>query len=78
MTLSASSPPVAFEDVESAIAALRTQGLRVTMARRLILQALFSAAGPLAAEAIVRAAGAGDGALDAASVYRNLEAFEQA
>ena len=45
MTLSASSPPVAFEDVESAIAALRAQGLRVTMARRLILQALFAAAG---------------------------------
>jgi Fur family transcriptional regulator, ferric uptake regulator len=69
---------VQFEDIDSAIAALRAQGLRVTMARRAILQALFAADGPLPVEAIVRAAGEQDSSLDAASVYRNLEAFEQA
>jgi Fur family ferric uptake transcriptional regulator len=79
VTLSASSPPIAFADIDSAMLALRAQGLRMTMARRLILRALFAAAGdPLAVEAIVRAAGEQDGALDAASVYRNLEAFEHA
>ena len=67
-----------FEDIESAVAALRAQGLRVTMARRAILQALFSAAGPLPVDAIVDAAGARESSLDAASVYRNLEAFEHA
>jgi Fur family transcriptional regulator, ferric uptake regulator len=79
VTLSACSPPVHFEDAESAVAALRAQGLRVTIARRVILQALFDARGaPLAVEQIVHAAGAQDSALDAASVYRNLEAFEHA
>lgn len=78
MTLSASTPPVQFDGIESAVAALRAQDMRVTMARRLILQALFAAAGPLPVEGIVRAAGGAEDALDAASVYRNLEAFEQA
>jgi Fur family transcriptional regulator, ferric uptake regulator len=55
------------------------------MARRQILQALFTAAGPLPAEKIAEAAGGTTGqdgkrnaSLDAASVYRNLEAFERA
>jgi len=79
VTLSASSPPAKFEDIDSAIAALRAQRLRVTIARRLILQALFAAGGgPIAVEEIVGAAGEGDSALDVASVYRSLEAFEQA
>jgi Fur family transcriptional regulator, ferric uptake regulator len=85
MTLSPSARPVRFSDLEGAISALRTQGLRISMARRLILQALFAAGGPLPAEKIAEAAGgisAKDGeqhtSLDAASVYRNLEAFERA
>jgi Fur family ferric uptake transcriptional regulator len=77
VTLSATGPRLQFDDIDSAVAALRERGLRVTIARRVILQALFAAGGPLAVEAIVRAAGE-QGALDAASVYRNLEAFEQA
>lgn len=55
------------------------------MARRRILLALFTAPGPLSAEAIVESAtdaatkaGHQDTPLDAASVYRNLEAFERA
>jgi Fur family ferric uptake transcriptional regulator len=78
VTLSPSVPRVQFDDIESAVAALRAQGLRVTMARRAILQALFAAAGPLPVEEIVGAAGAQERSLDAASVYRNLEAFEHA
>lgn len=80
MTLSPSVPRAQFEDIESAIVALRARGLRVTMARRAILQALFAAGRPLAVEAIVRAASEQESSssLDAASVYRNLEAFEHA
>jgi Fur family transcriptional regulator, ferric uptake regulator len=78
VTLSPPVPRVQFEDIESALAAMRAQGLRVTLARRLILQALFAAEGPLAVEAIVRMAGEQESSLDAASVYRNLEAFEHA
>jgi Fur family transcriptional regulator, ferric uptake regulator len=55
------------------------------MARRVILQALFAAPGPLSAETITESAksprapdGERDASLDAASVYRNLEAFERA
>jgi Fur family transcriptional regulator, ferric uptake regulator len=85
VTLSPSARPARFSDLEGAISALRAQGLRISMARRLILEALFAAAGPLSAEKITEAAGsmpakgAGqDASLDAASVYRNLEAFERA
>jgi Fur family ferric uptake transcriptional regulator len=78
VTLSPSAPAAHFSDLDGALAALRAQGLRVSMVRRLILQALFAAAGPLSVEAIVRAAGEHASTLDAASVYRNLEAFEQA
>ena len=85
MTLSPSARPVRFSDLEGAISALRAQGLRISMTRRRILQALFVAPGPLSADRIVEEAGSipanGTGkssSLDAASVYRNLEAFERA
>jgi Fur family ferric uptake transcriptional regulator len=78
VTLSPSTTPVRFSDLEGALAVLRERGLRVSMARRMILRALFAAAGPLSAESIAAATDAGrEGALDAASVYRNLEAFER-
>jgi Fur family transcriptional regulator, ferric uptake regulator len=85
VTLSPPARPARFSDLEGAISTLRAQGLRISMARRRILQALFAAAGPLPAERIAEAAGRvsiEDGrqnaSLDAASVYRNLEAFERA
>lgn len=85
MTLSPSAPARSFTDLDGALTVLREQGLRISAARRLILQALFAAAGPLSAEQITETAEdtAADGAeqdasLDAASVYRNLEAFERA
>jgi Fur family ferric uptake transcriptional regulator len=85
VTLSPSTRPAQFTDVESALAVLRAQGLRISTPRRLVLQALFAASGPLSAEQITETAertpadGTEQGAsLDAASVYRNLEAFERA
>lgn len=70
------APALAAADLDAAIAALRAHGLRVSAARRLVLEALFAAEVPLSAEAI--AAGL-DGRLprsELASVYRNLETLE--
>jgi Fur family ferric uptake transcriptional regulator len=61
----------------AAIAALRAGGLRVSAARRIVLEALFAADGPATAEDL--AAGL-DGRLpvsDLASMYRNLETLEE-
>jgi Fur family ferric uptake transcriptional regulator len=78
VTLPAASARVQFADIESAVAALRARGMRVTQARRMILGALFAAGAPISTEELARRAGDREGVLDVASVYRNLEAFEQA
>jgi Fur family ferric uptake transcriptional regulator len=65
------------EDVATAAQELRRRGLRLSASRRLVLEALFAADGPVSAERI--AAGL-DGELppcDLTSVYRNLEALEE-
>jgi Fur family ferric uptake transcriptional regulator len=63
-------PLVEAPDLESAAAVVRSRGLRLSTARRLVLQALYATDEPLTADRI-----AGD--LDVASVYRNLETLEQ-
>jgi Fur family ferric uptake transcriptional regulator len=71
------APPVPASDLEEAVAVLRGSGLRVSAARRLVLEVLFQAGRPLTAEQI---AGGLEGRLprsDAASVYRNLETLEE-
>jgi Fur family ferric uptake transcriptional regulator len=63
--------------IDAAVATVRARGLRVSSARRLVLEALFAAGAPVTAERI--AAGL-DGRIprsDLASVYRNLETLEQ-
>ncbi len=62
---------VAFADLDEAAAALRAKGLRLTTPRRLVLQALFAADGPVSAELVAERSG-----VDITSVYRNLEALE--
>jgi Fur family ferric uptake transcriptional regulator len=52
---------------------LRARGLRISTARRQVVDALFAAEGPVSAEALARSTKA-----DLASVYRNLDALEQA
>ena len=76
MTVSPAVPPVRARTLDAAVAALRAQGLRVSSARRLVLEALYRADGPIGAEKI--AAGL-DGRVpsDLGSVYRNLETLEQ-
>ena len=57
----------------AALGTLRARGLRISAARRQVVDALFAAEGPVSAEALARSAGA-----DLASTYRNLDALEQA
>jgi Fur family transcriptional regulator, ferric uptake regulator len=62
---------------DDAAEAIRASGLRLSAARRLVLEALYRADSPVKAEEI---AGGLDGILprsDLASVYRNLETLEQ-
>jgi Fur family ferric uptake transcriptional regulator len=63
------TPAVKASTAPAAFAAVRAHGLRLSTARRLLLQALFDSDGPLSAEEL-----AGDG--DVASAYRNLEVLE--
>jgi Fur family transcriptional regulator, ferric uptake regulator len=63
-------PQVEAPDLEAAAAVVRSHGLRLSTARRLVLEALYATDEPLTADRI-----AGD--LDVASVYRNLETLEQ-
>ena len=69
MTVPHLIPAMEASTAPAAFAAVRAHGLRLSTARRLLLQALFAAEAPLSAEEL-----AGDG--DVASVYRNLEVLE--
>lgn len=72
MTQAPDAPPLVCANIEEAIEALRERGMRLTSARRLVLEALFAAEGPLSVERI-----AGNAGLDLASTYRNLETLER-
>ncbi len=78
MTIAPHVPAADVADAKEAGAVVRAAGLRLTAARRLLLEALFASEGPVSAERLARAAAAGPpGAGDIASAYRNLEVFEQ-
>lgn len=72
MTISPDAPPLAFTDFADAIGALRKRGLRISTPRRLVLEALFAADGPVPAADLAR-----ELSLDESSVYRNLDVLEQ-
>jgi Fur family transcriptional regulator, ferric uptake regulator len=65
-------PRIVVADAREAIATLRGRGLRLSTARRLVVEALFAADGPASAVHLAR-----DLRLDESSVYRNLEVLEQ-
>lgn len=69
---------MAAPDPTSAATALRARGLRISTARRALLEALFAGGGPQTADEIARGAGSRCAAIDRASVYRNLASFEAA
>ncbi len=72
MTSAPDVEPLSFEDLPGAVNALRERGLRLSTSRRLVLEAMFAADGPLSAEQLSEQRG-----LDLASVYRNLETLER-
>ncbi len=77
MTVPHETRPLAAASVPAALTTLRVRGLRVSSARRLVLEALFAADGPVGAEAIASGLGGRLPGSDLASVYRNLDTLEQ-
>jgi Fur family ferric uptake transcriptional regulator len=77
MTVPHRTPPLAAQSVENAVALLRTKGLRVSSARRLVIEALFAADRPLTAEEIAAGLEGWLPSSDLASVYRNLDTLEE-
>ena len=61
----------------NALALMRAHGLRVSAARRLVVEALLVAEGPMSAEQIAQGIGGQVPSSDQASVYRNLERLEE-
>jgi Fur family ferric uptake transcriptional regulator len=72
MTLAPHTPALHAPDLESALAALRARGMRISTSRRQILEALYAVDAPLGAEGLANRIGS-----DLASVYRNLEVLEE-
>jgi Fur family transcriptional regulator, ferric uptake regulator len=64
------------DTLSEAVAGLRARGLRLSGARRVVLEALYSTDDPLSAEQIAEGIGTLP-ASDLASVYRNLETLER-
>jgi Fur family ferric uptake transcriptional regulator len=64
-------------DLRRALTIMRERGLRVSAARRLVLEALLAADGPMSAEQIAHGVGGRVPASDITSVYRNLQAFHE-
>jgi Fur family ferric uptake transcriptional regulator len=72
MTRPPDSPPQPYADLDAAIRGLRDSGLRLSTARRLVLDALFAAQAPVSAAHLARTL-----SLDESSVYRNLDLLEE-
>ena len=77
MTAPHTGPSLEAPDVETAIEALRAKGMRISSARRLVLEALYAADAPITAEQIADGLAGRLPRSDLASVYRNLETLEQ-
>jgi Fur family ferric uptake transcriptional regulator len=72
MTNAPDVPKLVVGEPGEAIAALRACGLRVSTARRLLIEALFAADGPVSAQHLIQSL-----SLEESSVYRNLEVLER-
>jgi Fur family ferric uptake transcriptional regulator len=72
MTQAPDVPRLLVSDPGGAVAALRESGLRMSTARRLVIEALFEAPGPVSAAKLSSAL-----RVDESSVYRNLEVLER-
>jgi Fur family ferric uptake transcriptional regulator len=76
MTAPTETRRLAVANVAAALTTLRSRGLRASAARRVLLEALFAAEGPVSAETIAGGLGGRFPASDLASVYRNLGTLE--
>lgn len=76
MTTAHTGPRLEAATLAEALAAVRARGLRLSGARRVVLEALYATDDPLSAEEIAEGIGALP-ASDLASVYRNLETLER-
>jgi Fur family ferric uptake transcriptional regulator len=72
MTLAPDVPRLVVNGPAEAIDALRESGLRLSTARRLVIEALFGARGPVSAASLAASL-----SLEESSVYRNLEVLER-
>jgi Fur family ferric uptake transcriptional regulator len=77
MTVPHETRALAPASMPAAITTLRVRGLRISAARRLVLEALFAAEGPVTAETIAAGLDGRFPVSDLASVYRNLDTLEQ-
>ncbi len=77
MTVAYRTPLLAVGSVDEAEAILRERGLRASAARRLVLETLFAAGGPLSAERVAEGVIGRVPRSDLASVYRNLERLQE-
>jgi Fur family ferric uptake transcriptional regulator len=77
MTAPGTGPRQDAPDLDSAVEILRASGLRVSAARRLVLEALYTADGPVTAEQVASGLAGRLPRSDLASVYRNLETLEE-
>lgn len=77
MTTTHRSPAIEAKTVEEAVDALHRLDLRVSTARRLMLEVLYNAEAPLSAERIAEGLEGSWPGPDIASVYRNLETLEE-
>jgi Fur family ferric uptake transcriptional regulator len=68
---------VEVDDLEDALQALRQSGHRVTAPRRLVLEALFDAEGPVSAEYLSDGMGGTSTPMDTATVHRILAQLEE-
>jgi Fur family ferric uptake transcriptional regulator len=66
------TPPLHLATVDEAIDAMRERGMRLSTPRRLVLEALFAADGPVSAQQL-----SSELAIDITSIYRNLEVLER-
>ena len=77
MTVAHLVPAVQAPTIAAAAGALRHRGLRLSTARRVVLEALFAAGRPVTAEEIAAGVSGRVPPSDLTSVYRNLEVLER-
>jgi Fur family ferric uptake transcriptional regulator len=75
LTFQSTGPTLEFKSADAVLRALRERGLRISTARRMIVNYLFEVSAPVSAQQI--ALGLERTPLDLASVYRNLETLEE-